>query len=85
MKKAIEISQHAWEQMAERGASEEEVLRAIEQGENEPALMGRTTYRKNFQFDRMWRGRHYRVKQVAPIVAEEEDKLVVVTVYTFYF
>jgi hypothetical protein len=25
------------------------------------------------------------MRQVAPVVAEEEDRLVVVTVYTFYF
>ncbi len=85
MGKTVEISQHAWEQMTERGASEQEVFTAIEQGGKESALLGRTMYRKNFQFDRMWRGRHYKVKQVAPIVVEHEDELVVVTVYTFYF
>ena len=42
-------------------------------------------YRKNFQFNRRWRGKYYAVKQVAPIVKEESKKLVVVTVYTFYF
>ena len=71
--------------MAERGASQQEVLTAIERGAKEPASLGRTMYRKNFEFDGIWRGRHYNVKQVEPVVAEEEDKLVVVTVYTFYF
>ena len=42
-------------------------------------------YRKNFTFNREWRGRHYRVKQVAPVVVERDDTLVVVTVYVFYF
>jgi hypothetical protein len=36
-------------------------------------------------FNSDWRGRHYRTKQVAPVVALESDKLVVVTVYVFYF
>lgn len=71
--------------MQERGAEETEVITAIREGEPEPARKGRVMYRKNFQFEKMWRGRWYRIKQVAPIVAEEFDRLVVVTVYTFFF
>ena len=81
----IEISSHAREQMRERGAGEAEVVTSIREGDREPARKGRIMYRKNFQFEQMWRGRRYRNKQVAPIVAEESDRLVVVTVYTFYF
>lgn len=81
----IEISSHAREQMRERGVEEAEVIAAIREGEPEPARKDRIMYRKNFQFERMWRGRPYRIKQVAPVVAEEADKLVVVTVYAFYF
>jgi len=81
----IEISQHAQEQMVERGASKSEVVLAIEKGEIETAHKGRNMYRKNFQFNRIWRGKRYKIKQVVPIVADEGDKLVVVTVYVFYF
>ncbi len=42
-------------------------------------------YRKTFKFDGTWRGRTYRLKQVAAVVAEEPAELVVVTVYAFYF
>jgi len=42
-------------------------------------------YRKNFPFNGDWRGRHYRIKQVAPVAAMEPDRLIVVTVYVFYF
>ena len=42
-------------------------------------------YRKTFLFDGTWRGRYYRVKQVAAVVAQEPDRLVVVTMYSFYF
>ena len=82
---SIEISRHAREQMQERGASEKEVVAAIRTGTPEPARNQRTMYRKNFQFEAAWRGRLYTVKQVAPVVARESDRLVVVTVYTFYF
>jgi len=81
----IEISPHGREQMQERGVVEDEVIAAIRHGESEPARGNRTLYRKNFQFDKLWRGRYYRVKQVAPIVAHASDRLVIVTVFAFYF
>ena len=51
---------------------------------NEP-LVNNYLYKKNFSFGKKWRGKQYRIKQVIPVVAEEADKLVVVTVYAFYF
>ena len=81
----IEISPHARQQMAERGADEEEVLAAIQLGESEPVRKGRMMYRKNFPFKGRWRGRRYRIKQVAPVVARADHEQVVVTVYAFYF
>ena len=71
--------------MRERGATEDEVVAAIQEGEKEEAKKGRIMYRKNFRFNREWRGRRYRVKQVAPVVTKRGDTLVVVTVYVFYF
>jgi len=85
VEKPIEISQHAREQMIERGAKEEEVFTAIRQGEAELTRLGRIMYRKSFQFNGMWRGKRYTIKQVVPVTVEETEKLVVVTVYTFYF
>ena len=71
--------------MRERGASEEEILEAIEAGEGVPAKHGRVAYRRNFQYNRTWGGRPYRIKQVMPIIKEEKRVTVVITVYTFYF
>ncbi len=85
MTKPIRFSRHALQQMSERGASEEEVTEAIRSGEQVPAKRGRFGYRKNFQYQRLWGGRYYAVKQVLAIVAEEAEVMVVVTVYTFYF
>jgi len=83
--KPIEISEHARLQMKERGVSESEVIASIRQGDAEPARAGRTLYRKIFEFGGLWRGRSYRLKQVATVVADEPAELVVVTVYAFYF
>ena len=41
--------------------------------------------RFNFPFDSNWQGKHYAIKQVAPVIKEEAQEIVVITVYTFYF
>jgi len=83
--KRIEFSPHAREKALDRGASESEVCAAIRAGNPEPARRGRVIFRKNFAFNSCWRGKHYAVKQVAPVVVEETDRCVVVSVYVYYF
>ena len=83
--KPVEFSPHAREKMRDRGALENEVQAAILTGKPEPARKGRTMFRKNFAFNARWRGKQYAVKQVVPVVAEEADRLVVVTVFVHYF
>lgn len=81
----IVFSLRAQEKMIDRGASEEEIRLAIGTGNPEPARKGRVIFRKNFNFNKNWRGKHYAVKQVVPIVSQEEDNFVVVTVFVYYF
>ena len=83
--KTIVFSQHALDQLIDRGASKEEVRRAVREGEQVPAKRGRKSFRKNFHFDSEWKGKHYEVKQVMPVVSEETETWIVVTVYVFYF
>jgi hypothetical protein len=83
--KAVRLSRHTQEQCRERGATEQEVHAAVEHGTREPAKHGRELCRFNFAFNRAWQGTHYAIKQVAPVVKEEQDEIVVITVYTFYF
>jgi hypothetical protein len=82
--KPIRFSRHASAQCLERGTNAAEVERAIREGTREPVRAGRWQYRYNVEFNALWQGRHYAIKQVAPVVAEEPAELVVVTVYTFY-
>jgi len=84
VEKVIEFSQHALDNMADRGASREEVELTIRTGECLPAKKGRLSFRKNYSYNSMWKGKFYQVKQVMPIVAEESDRFMVVTVYTFF-
>ena len=71
--------------MGVRGATPQEVEAAIRSGERVPAKAGRQAYRKNFPFESEWKGRYYETRQVMPIVVEEAERIVVVTVYVFYF
>lgn len=83
--KPIRLTTHAREQARERGATEAEIKEAIAQGSREPAKHERELCRYNFKFGKNWQGTSYPIKQVAPVIKEEPDEIVVITVYTFYF
>lgn len=83
--KPVYISAHAREQMSERGASTSEVLATIRGGQREFAKRGRQSFRRDLPYNQDWNGRAYRTKQVLAIVVEQPHRLIVVTVYTFYF
>lgn len=70
--------------MINRGTNEHEVQLAVREGEETPAKKGRIAFKKTFPFNDMWKNRFYTIKQVMPIVAEEENRMVVVTVYVFF-
>ena len=80
----IRIHPHAKERMAERGATEAEVVATIETGERFLAKFGRTGFRRNFLFDSDRHGRRYGTKQVEAYAAEEDGWLVI-TVLVKYF
>jgi len=50
--------------MAERGATVLDVSAALQNGERFEANFGRAGFRRNFVFEKQWRGRYYRTKQV---------------------
>jgi hypothetical protein len=83
--KDIRLTAHAVEQCTERGATEDEVREAVVRGIREAAKRGRSLHRLNFQYQAEWQGKFYAIKQVAVVAVEEQNEIVVVTVYTFYF
>jgi len=83
--KEIIFSQHVMDQMVDRGTSEDEIKIAIPDGEKIPAKKGREAYLKNFPFESYWKEKYYTTKQVVPIVMEETNKIIVITVYVYYF
>ena len=82
--KPIVLSRHAHIRLRERGATEALVLLAVRIGAREPAQRGMFLHRLDVPFGGTWHKRQYDTMQVAAVVAEEFDRLVVVTVYTFF-
>ena len=83
--KPVRLTKHALLQCQERGATEEEVRQAIADGKREPTKLGRMVCRYNFRYEQSWGGEFYPVKQVAPVIKEEPEEIVVITVYTYFF
>ena len=81
----VRIHPHARMGMIERGATEEEVIATVEHGEQFPARLGRTGFRRNFPFDDLWRGRHYNSKQIEVYAVRERADWLVITIITRYF
>ena len=81
----IVLSRHALRRLRERGATEATVVLAVQIGVREPAQRGMYLHRLDVPFGGTWHGRRYDTMQVAAVVAEEPDRLVVVTVYTYFF
>ncbi len=80
----VRLHPHAQDRLAERGATEAEVVATVAEGERFPAKFGRTGFRRNFPFDAEWQGKYYSTKQVEAY-AVEEDGWLVLTVIARYF
>ncbi|HVH73977.1 MAG TPA: DUF4258 domain-containing protein [Stellaceae bacterium] len=81
----MKFHDHAAARMAERVASEDEVAATINGGERFPAKFGRTGFRRNFLFNRQWRGRTYANKQIEVFAVYEDDDWLVISVIVKYF
>jgi hypothetical protein len=81
----MKLHTHAVARMLERGASEEEVAATIREGERFEAKFGRETFRRNFTFEALWRGRRYHMKQVEVFATWEDGDWLVISVIVKYF
>ena len=83
--RSIRLSIHAREQLLYRGVSEEEIIETIRTSEWKPAELGRLECKKDFPYGKEWNEIYYNKKQVRPIFVEEEDEIIVITIYTYFF
>jgi hypothetical protein len=81
----VRFHPHARERLAERGATEGEVIATVEHDERFAAKYGRIGFRRNFSFEGMWRGRRYATKQVEAYAVDDESAWLVITVVVKYF
>jgi len=83
--KPIRLTAHALGYLSERGTSQLEIEDAIRSARWELADRGRLECRKQFQYGTDWNDTFYATKQVRPIFVEEDDEIVVITVYTYCY
>ncbi len=83
--KPIRLSGHAQRQTTHRGTTEIDVIKAIRSFNWTEAGSGRMECRLNLPFYKEWNGTVYATQQIRPIFVEEENEIVVVTVYVYYF
>lgn len=81
----VHIHPHARERMAERGATEAEVVATVERGEQYPVKFGRSGFRRNFVYEQEWRGKLYLTKQLEVIAIADGDRWLALTVIVKYF
>ncbi|MCW3127703.1 MAG: hypothetical protein JWO03_3361 [Bacteroidetes bacterium] len=82
--KSIRLSRHAQEQCQERGATEDEVKTAIIEARWAIVRDNRFECKYSFQFNALWGNKYYAIKEVRPIFVEEDNEIVVITIYTYY-
>lgn len=75
---------HALQRLKERGATKEEVILTLKEGEAFQAKFGRYGFRRNFPLEGKWRGKTYHTKQIEAYAIQEKDWLVI-TVLVKYF
>lgn len=83
----VRLHPHALQRLVERGATQEEVLATVREGEQFSAKFGRTGFRRNFTYHGEWLGRRYANKQVEAYAVEEGEKesWLVITIVVKYF
>lgn len=86
MQRSIRFSRHALDQMKLRGATQEEVIEAIQTSTWQTARRGKHEVRKTFSFGQPSPVNKlvYTYKTVRVIFADEPTEVVVVTVIVYY-
>jgi len=79
------FSSHAKDSMRKRGADEGDIIKTIQQSQWQEAKEGRFEAKLDFPYNKDWNKKHYSTKQVNPVFVIEQGRVVVITVYVFYF
>jgi hypothetical protein len=80
----IRLHPHAQGRLTERGATEEEVIATVEEGERFSAKFGRVGFRRNFPFAGVWGGKPHSTKQIEAYAVAEDGWLVITFITRFF-
>ncbi|MBI4272574.1 hypothetical protein HY621_01860 [Candidatus Uhrbacteria bacterium] len=82
--KVIILGSHVKEQARKRGTTEEDIHNVIREQSWHGVRGGRYEACGDFSFEREWNKKYYSTKQVNPVFVEENESIIVITVYVFY-
>ena len=80
----IQMEPHTLERALERGANEEEIIETLRKVRPVVAKSGRFGNLKVFQFNDVWKGKHYDQKEITVYYLVEEESIITITVYVYY-
>lgn len=84
-KRPFRLSGHAQGYLTRRGFNESEVKETIRNRPWDSVRGNRMGAMTEFENNAEWNGTYYATKRVRPILVEEPDEIVIVTVYTYVF
>ena len=82
--KEIFFTKHAMQRMKDRNTNQKEIETAITLSKWKKAEKGRYTCSYCFPFEKEHFNNYYKSKEVVPIFIEEENKIIIITVYTYF-
>ncbi len=80
----IRLHPPARARLKERGATEDEIIATVQNGERFPVKFDRVGFRRNFVYNSTWQGRCFATKQVEAIAVEEDCWLVLTVIVRFF-
>ena len=81
----IHFTAHALDSARKRGTNQEEVRSAIQGAQWRAAKLGRIEAEMEFPYNGDWNNRYYQSKTVSPVFIVENQEIIVITVYCFYY
>ena len=80
----IRFDQHSLKRAKERGATRSEIIDTLESGYSIPAKYSRLGKGKVYDFRGKRKGKYYDQKKVEVYYQEENESIIVITIYVFY-
>ncbi len=80
----IIIEPHTLERAETRGATIEEIIEVIKNGDDFPAKYGKLGKMKIFDFKKERNSKYYQQKRIEVIYLKKEENIITVTVYVYY-